>query len=151
MLIFVGMQHLHNVDTLDDMRLMAIEIVSHYPDYSIILLKGELGAGKTTLAQMICDVLGVEEPVTSPTYTLVNEYTTSAFHTIYHFDLYRLQKEEELEGIGFTEYIDSGNICLIEWPEIAENYLREMSTIEVTIHKNEDSRKIEIHYHTITA
>ena len=151
MLIFVGMQHLHNVDTLDDMRLMAIEIVSHYPEYSIILLKGELGAGKTTLAQMICDVLGVEEPVTSPTYTLVNEYTTTAFHTIYHFDLYRLQKEEELEGIGFTEYIDSGNICLIEWPEIAENYLRDMATIEVTIHKNEDSRKIEIHYHTITA
>ncbi len=151
MLIFVGMQHLHNVDTLDDMRLMAIEIVSHYPEYSIVLLKGELGAGKTTLAQMICDVLGVEEPVTSPTYTLVNEYTTSAFHTIYHFDLYRLQKEEELEGIGFTEYIDGGNICLIEWPEIAEKYLRDMGTIEVTIHKNEDSRKIEIHYHTITA
>jgi tRNA threonylcarbamoyladenosine biosynthesis protein TsaE len=144
------MQHLHHVDTIEEMRLMAVDIVSHYPKYTIVLLRGELGAGKTTLAQMICEILGVEEQVTSPTYTLVNEYNTKVDHIIYHFDLYRLQKEEELEGIGFTEYIDSGNICLIEWPEIATKYLKDLPQIEVIIHKQDEGRKIELNFYPLT-
>lgn len=142
------MQHLHHVDTIDEMRLMAIDIVSHYPQYSIIQLKGDLGAGKTTLAQMVCEILGVDEPVTSPTYTLVNQYETSKKSIVYHFDLYRLQNEEELEGMGFLEYIDSGNICLIEWPEIAAKYLNDLPSIEVIIHQQEEGREIEIIYHS---
>lgn len=129
---------------------MAVDVVSHYPQYSIVLLKGELGAGKTTLAQMICEILGVEEQVTSPTYTLVNEYSTKAHHTIYHFDLYRLQKENELEAIGFLEYIDSGNICLIEWPEIASKYLKDLPHIEVIIRKQEEGREIELLFYPLT-
>src|SRR5688572_24876530 len=120
------MQHLHPANSLDDLRHLAGEIALQLKKYPIVTLKGQLGAGKTTLTQMICEQLGVKEPVTSPTYTLVNEYEGGS-GKIYHFDLYRLNKEEELEGIGFTEYLDSGNICLIEWPEIAENKLHDFT------------------------
>jgi tRNA threonylcarbamoyladenosine biosynthesis protein TsaE len=144
------MQHLHHAHTLMDLRLIAGEIALHLDKYPIVTLKGDLGAGKTALAQMICQQLGVKEPVTSPTYTLVNEYETGSAK-IYHFDLYRLNKEEELEGFGFMEYLDSGNICLIEWPEIAVNYLRDFTTLEILIKKENDTRNIIFNYHTITA
>jgi len=144
------MQHLHHVNTLDDMRRVAGEILLHIHQYPIITLTGDLGAGKTTLAQMLCEKLGVSEPVTSPTYTIVNEYNSN-INTIYHFDLYRLNKEEELDGIGFTEYIDSGNICLIEWPQIAQHYLNQENVLNVVIYRDEDHRKIELNYYTITA
>ena len=144
------MHHLHIANTLEDMRLMAKEIVLHVDKYPIFLLKGELGAGKTTLAQMICLELGVKESVTSPTYTIVNEYFSSAQKKIYHFDLYRLEKESELDGFGFLEYLDSGNICLIEWPEMAKNYLIDFPSIEIIIQKINEGRKIAINYHTLT-
>jgi tRNA threonylcarbamoyladenosine biosynthesis protein TsaE len=146
----VGMQHLHPANSLDDLRRLAGEIALQLNKYPIVTLKGELGAGKTTLAQMLCKQLGVKESVTSPTYTLVNEYE-SGTGKIYHFDLYRLNKEEELDGFGFIEYLDSGNICLIEWPEIAEKYLNDFTTLEVIIHKENDSRNIELNHHTLTA
>jgi tRNA threonylcarbamoyladenosine biosynthesis protein TsaE len=151
------MQHLHLANSLEDLRRLAGEIALQLKKYPIVILKGELGAGKTTLAQMICEQLGVKESVTSPTYTLVNEYQFGS-GKIYHFDLYRLGQEEELEGIGFMEYLDSclpigktGNICLIEWPEIAGNYLQDFPIMEVVIHKENDSRSIELNHHTITA
>ena len=145
--IFVGMHHLHSIDTLEDMRLTAREIVQHLDQYPIVLLKGNLGAGKTTLAQMICEILGVNEPVTSPTYTLVNEYMASGFH-IYHFDLYRVEDAGELDGFGLNEYLDSGYICLVEWPEIARNHLAGLPCIEVTIHQENEKRTLELSYHT---
>jgi tRNA threonylcarbamoyladenosine biosynthesis protein TsaE len=144
------MQHLHKIQDLAGMRLMAEEIVLHLPNYPIVLLKGDLGAGKTTLAQMICEILGVKESVTSPTYTLVNEYIV-ADKSIYHFDLYRLKNTEELEGIGFSEYIDSGNICLIEWPELAEKYFIGIPSITVSITSNGTERELVIQQQSITA
>ncbi len=144
------MQHLHKIQDLAGMRLMAEEIVLLLANYPIVLLKGDLGAGKTTLAQMICEILGVKESVTSPTYTLVNEYVL-ADKSIFHFDLYRLKNSEELEGIGFAEYIDSGNICLIEWPEMAENYFKGMPTLTVSITSNGVERELVIQQQSITA
>lgn len=143
------MQHLHHVDTLEDMRIIAGEIILLADTYPIITLTGDLGAGKTTLSQMICEKLGVKESVTSPTYTLVNEYQGLS-KKIYHFDLYRLNHAEELEGIGFIEYLDSGNICLIEWPQIANDYLRYNNILNVVIRKEDESRNIELNYQTIT-
>jgi tRNA threonylcarbamoyladenosine biosynthesis protein TsaE len=143
------MQHLLTANTLADMRLAAVEIVQHLQQHPIVLLKGELGAGKTTLAQMICEILGVKEVVTSPTYTLVNEYISATGQKIYHFDLYRLEKKEELDGFGFIEYLDSGNICLIEWPEIAATYFTGFTTLEINIHKKEEGREITLQ-HTLT-
>gem|GEM_PF-131045 len=86
----------------------------------VILLYGAMGSGKTTLVRHLMKSIGAEE-ASSPTFSIVNEYD-SPLGTIYHFDLYRLEKEEELEDIGFEEYLESGNICLIEWPELGEMF-----------------------------
>lgn len=88
---------------------------------SIWLFRGQMGAGKTTLIKEICQQLGVRHTVQSPTFSLVNEYVTDQVETIYHFDLYRLKNTREALDIGIEEYLDSGNICLIEWPEQAED------------------------------
>jgi tRNA threonylcarbamoyladenosine biosynthesis protein TsaE len=89
----------------------------------ICILIGELGAGKTSLLKEILKSYEVQDEVTSPTYSIVNEYKTKAGETIYHFDLYRIKTEVELYDLGFHEYIDSKNTCFIEWPEIAVNMI----------------------------
>ena len=110
-------------------------------DYKILLLRGDLGAGKTTLVQFLCKQLGVTEPVSSPTFSLVNEYTSAAFGSVYHMDLYRLEKTDDLVQIGFEEYLDSGNICLIEWPDLAHSYFS-MPHIVVEIQVEPDHTRI---------
>ena len=87
---------------------------------SIWLFRGQMGAGKTTLIKEICKELGVKHTVQSPTFSLVNEYHTENDQIIYHFDLYRLKNVQEALSIGIEDYLDSGNICLVEWPEQAE-------------------------------
>lgn len=90
----------------------------------VILLRGEMGAGKTVFTKGLCRALGVEDYVTSPTFTVVNEYEGKAF-PIYHFDLYRIEDEDELLEIGFEEYLQSGGVCIIEWPQNGQRYLPE--------------------------
>jgi len=88
-----------------------------------VAFEGEMGAGKTTLIRFICAELGVQDEVSSPTFSLVNEYLTARKETIYHFDLYRLNTPEEALGFGIEEYLDSGKLCLIEWPGNLGEYL----------------------------
>ena len=90
--------------------------------YRIFLLSGDLGAGKTTLVQSIAKSLQVEESVSSPTFSLVNAYESPKAGVIYHMDFYRLEKPSDLEQIGLEEYLESGQVCFIEWPEIATDY-----------------------------
>lgn len=85
----------------------------------IFLLTGDLGAGKTTLVKAFAKVLGIVDPVTSPTFSLVQEYGSPQFGRVVHMDLYRIVNPEELVQLGLEEYLDSGDICLIEWPAIA--------------------------------
>ena len=87
----------------------------------VILITGEMGAGKTTLIKQILVDLNVIDNVSSPTFSIINEYKTKTEDLIYHMDLYRIDKIEELDGIGFFEYLESGNLCLIEWGEKIEN------------------------------
>lgn len=87
--------------------------------YTVCIFNGEMGTGKTTLIKAICQKLGVQQSMSSPTYAIVNEYRTHTNKTIYHFDLYRIKAIEELLDIGFEEYIDSESLCFIEWPETA--------------------------------
>ena len=86
-------------------------------DFSVILLEGAMGAGKTTLTKALCDELGVGDTVTSPTFALVNEYSDREGNPVYHFDFYRIDSLEEAFDLGYDEYFYSGNLCLVEWPE----------------------------------
>lgn len=111
------------IGSRDDLKKVSDEIIRLIEDgYRIFLLTGDLGAGKTTLVQYICQQLGTIESVSSPTFSLVNAYPSPARGTIYHMDFYRLNHSEDLVQIGLEEYLDSGSLCFIEWPDIATEY-----------------------------
>jgi len=89
----------------------------------VMALHGEMGTGKTTLIHALCRQLGVQEPVTSPTFSIINEYKTFAGGIIYHMDLYRLSNSAEAVNAGVEDCLLSGNTCFVEWPEIAPGIL----------------------------
>ena len=111
---------------------------------NIFLFQGNLGAGKTSLIKSFGDQLAVLDSIHSPTYALVNTYEDRRGNKIHHFDLYRLESEEELDGMGFEEYLTSGEICLIEWPEIAHHILEDYTYALIQIAGEGDQRDIEI-------
>lgn len=106
------------IDVIPD---LVSKINEHLISTPVIFLKGNLGAGKTTISQTILQSFGVLQQVTSPTFNIVNTYSDASNKEFYHFDLYRIKHIAELEDIGFYEYIDSGRPCLIEWPEIIQD------------------------------
>lgn len=112
-------------------------------DCPTILFNGLMGSGKTTLIKSLCKALGSADRISSPTFSLVNEYLDQNGASIYHFDLYRVERQEELLDMGFEEYLDSGSICLIEWPEIAEGLLP-TEVITVSIEENNGRRRISV-------
>ena len=107
-------------------------ILQGYPEARVFAFHGDLGAGKTTLIKALGQELGVAGAMSSPTFALVNEYRSGAGDPVYHFDLYRLKDAAELDAIGFSEYVDSGNYCFIEWPQLAEELLPP-GTLHVTL------------------
>ncbi len=111
---------LHNADEAHD---LAAAMLSACKNRRVFAFQGDLGAGKTTLIKALCGELGVEQGTASPSFSIVNEYRTAGNEPVYHFDLFRLKDAAELEGIGFTEYLDSGKYCFVEWPELAKNLL----------------------------
>lgn len=104
-----------------------------FPNDTIFTLQGDLGAGKTTFVKAFCQYLQVSDKVSSPTFSLVNEYESPSGQCIFHMDLYRLEAEEELINIGFEEYLESDAICFIEWPEIGAQYLDQFVQIQIEI------------------
>ncbi len=113
----------------------------------IWLFLGQMGAGKTTLIKAICGTLQVLDEVNSPTFSIVNEYLTATDETLYHFDFYRLENEEEAYNIGVEEYFYSGNVCMIEWPERIEGLLPD-NFLRIDISENADqSRTIKLTMH----
>src|SRR5690606_39933279 len=109
----------------------------------VFLFDAPMGAGKTTIIKALCEALGVTEPVTSPTFSIVNEYEGKN-HPIYHFDFYRLKDEQEAYDLGYEEYFYSGAYCFIEWPEKIPNILPDDAVnIEIEIIDTQ-SRKIKI-------
>ncbi len=108
--------------TLGDLPGTAKQLLNLSKGQVVWLLHGEMGSGKTTLVKSIVNKLGVDSLVTSPTFSIVNEYGEEE-NTVYHFDLYRLKNEAEALDIGFEEYLTSGKLCLIEWPEKVSNLL----------------------------
>jgi tRNA threonylcarbamoyladenosine biosynthesis protein TsaE len=123
----------YNLSELSD---VAREILSQSKS-KILLFYGEMGAGKTTLIKEICSLLDIEDKISSPTFSLVNEYMSRQGESVYHFDFYRIEDEEEAMDIGFEEYIDSDKWCLIEWPQNIENLLPlKSSAIQIQILEN---------------
>ncbi len=102
---------------LGQLKEVARELLAAAGNIRVWLVEGEMGSGKTTLIKAIGEILGVTETMSSPTFSIVNEYNTGVGDKLYHFDLYRLKNEKEVIDIGTAEYLDSGQHCLVEWPE----------------------------------
>ena len=109
---------------LNQLKEISLKVTQNF-NYKIVLISGEMGAGKTTLIKQILLGLNVIDNISSPTFSIINEYKTKSTDLIYHMDLYRISRIEELEEIGFFEYLESGNLCFIEWGEIIENIIGE--------------------------
>jgi len=121
----------------------ARKLLNYFPEERVFALYGGMGAGKTTFIKAICHELGSADYVTSPTFALINEYTTSDGAVIYHFDFYRIKKLEEAFDLGYEDYIYSGNYCFIEWPEMIESLLPE-GIIEVRITEVEHGKRLVV-------
>jgi len=132
---------------IDDLKILkpaALRFLKETEGKRIFAFYGAMGAGKTTFIRAICEQLGSIDTVTSPTFTIINEYFTSSGESLYHFDFYRIEKAEEVLDIGFDEYLDSGRSCFIEWPEKIEHYLPD-NVIRVKITVGDDmTRFIEL-------
>ena len=131
------------IQSLEHIHEAAREFIAAMGDNTVFALYGKMGAGKTTFIKALCQELGVEDVVTSPTFAVINEYRSDiAGELIYHFDFYRIKKLEEVYDMGYEDYFYSGALCFIEWPELVEELLPG-TTIKVTIEELEDgSRKL---------
>lgn len=115
--------HIIPVTSKNDLPQAAAELLRFAADQRVWLFEGDMAAGKTTFIKAICALKGVRDAVSSPTFSLVNEYETDQQERIYHFDFYRIENEDEALEMGVLEYLDSGNLCLIEWPSNIKSLL----------------------------
>ena len=113
------------IDSLDELKDVAEAVIDSLDDRNVVALFGAMGAGKTTLISAIMEYLGSTDNVTSPTFALVNQYNTASTAPVYHFDFYRINRIEEAFDMGYEEYFYSGDLCLVEWPELVEQLLPE--------------------------
>ncbi len=129
-------------NSLDELAPAAKWIIAQSEKTPIVFLSGEMGAGKTTLIRAICEHLAVQDPISSPTFSLVNEYQSDS-GTVYHFDLYRIDSETELYDMGYEDYFFSGYLCLVEWPEKAPGIIP-TEHVMVNIRVENDQRVITV-------
>ena len=130
------------IENLEQIREAAREFVANIGEGTVFAFYGKMGAGKTTFIKAVCEELGVEDVITSPTFAIVNEYRSeTSGELIYHFDFYRVKKIEEVYDMGFEDYFYSGALCFIEWPELCEEVLPE-DTVKVTIEENPDGTRV---------
>ena len=135
------MKHEILISSLSEIDSAARKFLEMTSGHSLIAFYAPMGAGKTTFTTAICRCLGVEEDaVSSPTFAIVNEYRTASGEPMYHFDFYRITKLEEALDIGFYDYIDSGCLCVMEWPENIEEIIPE-ETLRVSITVGEDGSR----------
>lgn len=129
------------IQSLEEISSTARQFVESIGERRIFALYGSMGAGKTTFIKAICEELGVEDVITSPTFAIVNEYTTGTGKPLYHFDFYRIKKLDEFYDMGGEDYFGSGNLCFIEWPELIEDVLPEEAVI-VNIKEVDDGSRL---------
>ena len=146
------------ISDIEHIREAAREFIQHIGDRRVFAFYGKMGAGKTTFVKAICEELGVEDVITSPTFAIINEYTASpnpskgGEHSssplgrlgearIFHFDFYRIKKLEEVYDMGYEDYFYSGALCFIEWPELIEDILPD-DAVRVSITEQEDGSRL---------
>ena len=130
------------IQSLEHIHEAAREFIAAMGDNTVFALYGKMGAGKTTFVKALCQELGVEDVVTSPTFAVINEYRSDiAGELIYHFDFYRIKKLEEVYDMGYEDYFYSGALCFIEWPELVEELLPG-DAVKVTIEELEDGSRV---------
>ncbi len=130
---------IQNIETIREAARQFINANALQEKGIVIAFYGKMGAGKTTFIKALCEELGVEDVITSPTFAIVNEYTVDS-QSIYHFDFYRIKKIEEVYDMGYEDYFYSGNLCLIEWPELIKELLPE-NALRVTIEEQPDGSR----------
>ena len=129
------------IDSIDNIREAARQFVGNMGDASVFAFYGNMGAGKTTFIKALCEELGVEDVITSPTFAIVNEYRSEETgELIYHFDFYRIKKLEEVYDMGYEDYFYSGALCFIEWPELIEELLP-ADAVRVWIEETEGGKR----------
>ena len=144
-------QHTIHMQGLADLPRAAREFLAALgPDERIIAFHAPMGAGKTTFTTALCQALGVrEDAVSSPTFAIVNEYRSARGESIYHFDFYRIERLEEALDIGLYDYLDSGALCLIEWPENIEPLLPEETLhVQIDVDPKDGSRTLSWESHS---
>lgn len=131
------------ISSIDRIQEAAKEFVQTLQQGRVYAFYGKMGAGKTTFIKALCKELGVDDVVNSPTFALVNEYTSGAGEPIYHFDFYRIKNLEEVYDMGYEDYFYSGHLCLLEWPELVESVLPD-DAVRVGVTVGDDgSRTVE--------
>ena len=133
------------INSLENIREAARQFIDSIGDHRVFAFYGSMGAGKTTFVKAICEELGVNDVITSPTFAIINEYALDSellpdISSIYHFDFYRIKKLEEVYDMGYEDYFYSGALCFIEWPELIEELLPE-DAVKVSISENADGTR----------
>lgn len=127
------------IGSLSELPEVAEAVLGHLHGRSVVLFRGPMGAGKTTLIGRIAAALGAQDTVTSPTFALVNQYEGAGGRRIYHFDFYRINSVEEALDLGYEEYFYSGDLCLVEWPEKIEPLLPDDAmTVSIAVGEDEE-------------
>ena len=126
---------------IEHIREAAREFIEKISDQRVFAFYGKMGAGKTTFVKAICEELGVEDVITSPTFAIINEYTQPDGEPLYHFDFYRIKKLEEVYDMGYDDYFYSGALCFIEWPELIEDVLPD-DAVRVNIEEQADGSRL---------
>lgn len=130
------------INSLADINEAAKQFIENMGDGKVFAFYGKMGAGKTTFIKAICEELGVDNVITSPTFAIVNEYQSATTgDSIYHFDFYRIKKLEEVYDMGYEDYFYSGSLCFLEWPELIDDLLPEDAT-KVTIEATDDGERV---------
>lgn len=129
------------IENLSCLQPAAEEFIKQIGERKIFAFYGKMGAGKTTFISAVCEALGVRDVINSPTFAIVNEYLSGNGELIYHFDFYRIKNIGEALDIGYYDYIDSGCLCFMEWPELVESILPD-DTVKVYIEEEADGSRL---------
>ena len=129
------------IHSIEDITPAAQEFIAAMSDNTVFAFYGKMGAGKTTFIKAVCQALGVTDVINSPTFAIVNEYLDGQGSPIYHFDFYRIKRQQEVLDIGYEDYIYSGCVCFMEWPELIEDLLP-ADAVRVTITQQEDGTRV---------